>query len=179
MPVDEKMKRAQRIRALRESFSLTQQQVAERGLIPRELVSKFEGGVNAATTVDTQRALARAFDVEPEIIASYLKGDLSVDDLRTQSIQMALARFRRIVRDDRYPSRARVIADPANDGRWSESAISRALSMALDADSDPGEKYWMKTLDTIDATLTAKPLPARGGSPLDDIDNVRPARKKR
>lgn len=81
MPDSEKAERARRIRALREHFELTQEQAAEKGGFKRELMSKFESGKNSATTYETQRALARSFELRPEHVAEYLDGELSLEEL--------------------------------------------------------------------------------------------------
>lgn len=51
-----------------------------------------------------------------------------------------------IVRDDRYPSRAKA-AQAARLLGLDERAIADVLGVALDADEDPGERYWFKLIE--------------------------------
>lgn len=75
----------------------------------------------------------------------------------------------------RYPSRRMVLVDPANKDRWSPSAIAAVDSMRLDADEDPGERWWTEALDRIDTAIRVSipKLPERGTDPLADIDKLR------
>ena len=64
---------------------------------------------------------------------------------------------------------AEVIA--AHPGRWEPGAVAQARSMRLDADSDPGEAWWMQVLDAADTGLRVAlaKLPDRKVDPLEGL----------
>ena len=80
-----------------------------------------------------------------------------------------LATGRGVELDARYPSLEAVIA--AHPGRWEPGAVAQARSMRLDADSDPGEAWWMQVLDAADTGLRVAlaKLPDRKVDPLEGL----------
>lgn len=76
-----------------------------------------------------------------------------------------------------------MLARAENKDRWASATIAAVDSLALDADSDPGEKWFLEALNRLDAVIrvSAPKLPERGADPLAGLDErpVRTARKKR
>ena len=83
-----------------------------------------------------------------------------------------LATGRGVELDARYPSLEAVIS--AHPGRWAAGAVAQARNTSLDADSDPGEVYWLRFLDAADTGLRVAlsgiaKLPDRKVDPLEGL----------
>ena len=179
-PKEWKAQRGARVRALRTRLELTHDQVAERGGFDRSKMSKFESGENAATTDAALRELARGFGVAKEIVAQYLDGELTLDEVLVSPAPVVT-----LDQGFRYDSLRLVLEHRSTRGRWSDEAIAAVKSKALKSDVDPGEQYWKDQLDRFEQALKLADLPlppkvpTRATSDLDELDAAPPSRPRR
>lgn len=174
-----KRERGQRVRALREKLGWKQDTIADRGKFPRDRMSKFESGDNAASTADALLLLANGFGMPRESMVAYLDKELEIDDAIAIIRDAESPKLRLVTTESefRYPALRRVLEAPRYRGRWSLPAVAAARAVQLDADEDPGEAYWLETLDRLDAAInvTLPKAPSREADPLADLDD-RPRR---
>lgn len=133
------------------------------------IISRLRENPNARIEDDTLVAIANAAGVHAAWLS---RGELPRD--RSEAL---------VERSSRYASLEDVLKTfPA---RWSLPAVGAARSTQLDADSDPGEAWWVEQLDRFEQALklAAMALPPKtpAGNPLADLDAppVRDARKKK
>lgn len=181
--IEWKRERGARVKALRDQLGYTHAAVAERGGFKREKMSKFESGENAATTADAISELAKGFEIPPSQMLEYLDGRISLERILYHVGPLQQSRPEATHEDDaRYPALERVIRARPNASRWEPATIAAARTLQLDADEDPGERWWVETMDRLDSAIkvSVPKLPHRGAGPLDDDDGppVRNARKK-
>lgn len=73
---------AERVRELRVSLDISQEQLAERGGLLRTEVSKIEGGHNKATSFAMRQSLATGFGLSLEDVVELLEGETPVATIR-------------------------------------------------------------------------------------------------
>lgn len=87
-----------------------------------------------------------------------------------------------VLLDPRYTSLSVVLNTPKYAGRWAPATIAAVQSLALDAESDPGEEWFLEALNRLDSVIkmSSPKLPDRSVDVAADIDErpVRTARKK-
>jgi transcriptional regulator with XRE-family HTH domain len=139
----------ERIRALREALGMTQEGMAAKsgGVFERVNVTRLERGYNAATSWAQRVGLSKAFELDVWDVDAYLTGALSLAQVlerRSRPAERSAPRDPVVIPDDRYPSRAEVLAalsqfiDPA--------ARERVASQANFGARDPGALYWIEAL---------------------------------
>lgn len=84
-----------------------------------------------------------------------------IADYSRVTIEQVTGSAPRMVLDYRYDSLRKVVEAPENRSRWSRGAIEEAKTIEHDADSDPGEGFWMEALDQLQTGIKL----ARSGLP--------------
>ncbi len=80
MPNKKPIDVAERLRNLRARLDLTQAQVVQ-GVMTADVLSSFENGRNKASTYKARNRLARGYRVSLTIIAGYIDGLATVEDV--------------------------------------------------------------------------------------------------
>jgi transcriptional regulator with XRE-family HTH domain len=125
-----------RVKALRLRLGRTQDQMADRGGLPRTYWQKVESGKNKATTVAIQEGLAKGFDLSMADLRLYLSCAIDENEAYARR-QVAPAAKRSLL----------AVIGP-NQGRWSDKAI-QAVNAAY-GDIEPSDG-WEAALDRANA----------------------------
>lgn len=115
---------AEKVRALRAAIgNPPQNDVAERGGLARDYVTKVETGVNKATSDKIRRGLAKGFGVPTDVFAAYLDEDLPLTTVLALRVDVAASVPERTVAYEPAPP---VEIDDA------DSPLERAFGQAFD-----------------------------------------------
>lgn len=152
MSDEDKKRRGARVKELREAFGLTQDQVAERsgGLLQRTYVTRLESGDNAASSVEMQRGLCKAYGISIEDLTPYLKEEITLADLlqRKEARTIPAVRVAPVPpmqtneRPLRYP-RMRPALDVGRDIGFEEQFLAEFAAEGHDLDEDASSEIWI------------------------------------
>lgn len=137
---------------------------AEHG-VPGATFSKVFSGKRTEPRSSTVEAMARALRVSPE----WLQFGRGQPPQPTEPVPVPPWREgeRVMVRDDRYPSRARAAAAHELLRDVDPQAIVDVLAEAHDADEDPGERYWFNRIQARSDEIRARQRGRAGADPAD------------
>lgn len=130
MPTIEARARGERIRSLRESLHLSQDEFVRRAGLPnRTYVSKFESGTNKATSYEALSALARGFGLTIQEMTDYLSGTFVPMIVHEIASPIAVADSARLLETQRnkkesVSKQSSVAVDPTVEGIHGHDSVS-------------------------------------------------------
>lgn len=175
MSPEEKRARGNRIKTLRlavfgsdhrQTDYVSQEKLGELAGISRVAMVKIEGGGNAASGSKIERGLARAFGIEPEEMASYLAGKLTVDQVLALRQRESLMLTKEVLRQVRATPR-----------RWHAGTLLLAAERVRHLKGAP-EGGAVRFLDELERGVPVGSM-EQAEALVGDIETLRPKRARR